>query len=786
MPTLLSLEINQVVHFQHAKLDVTQRPMTVISGHNKDSLISGDTSNGAGKSLFWSAFPNLIYDATPLSTSRMKAQSRKEMLADKESHIIAIIKSDWGKVYTVEQRASSITIFEDGVDMEIRLAKDQRLMLQKIFPITEEEFYSYIYLQSQRNLRFQIDKPSERLHHITDLFNLNVYDRLKSYFTKKLGEIKQVQVEHDVVSAALVRSNQMLERLNWTRDDKDELDRATAHVDKARSKMRTLQAEVERLKIAQSDAQRYAKAEKSLSAIKSKMSDKDIQTYMEGLQDKERYEKQMASYQSQYDALNGQLEALGKCVDRTDALKEISDRQDVLEEELQELVSQRKEYRAAEEKRELYAEKIRSIKVRKELRELSEKELQKELRHHDTVLEFEKILRDCEDGECPTCMQTVDVKKYQKQINASKKAMEGVTQALERKAYQRQLKELEVKSFPQELYDKKKARYKLLTDKEELYEEQNNNFQRQRMLRDMIGLLEKPKKTYVEHKYTREQLKRYYDQNADIRKYKNILSSITVLQGVEEALLEASAALRKMEVRYGKAQKVIITNSARYGEYRALRREQKKQEQALTALQPIIEQRDLTKSLEKAYSSKGLKVNAANLILTQIEGNLNRYSNLIFAEPFKFTLRAKSDGVHCIVDRGAKSKPSDISRLSGAESDCFRLLWMWVMLVMAEPSKRTNFVVLDEPDAHMDTSTRNLFIERYLPMLRTLVPNVYLITPKSKDDFTDCAYLTVVKHKGISKLIEDSSDEGVRLRLQPTRSDTDAAGKGTRTKKKKR
>src|SRR5690606_17515695 len=126
--------------------------------------------------------------STPLGVGK----KRKDML-DKDSSITIPIKANDGRVYTITQTPSSFKILRDGKDLEVRTVPLQKKKLEEIFPITEDEFYSYVYLQSQRPLAFQIDKPAARLQYLTSMFNLDVYDQLKKYFTKKLGEIKNKQ-----------------------------------------------------------------------------------------------------------------------------------------------------------------------------------------------------------------------------------------------------------------------------------------------------------------------------------------------------------------------------------------------------------------------------------------------------------------------------------------------------------------------------------------------------------------------------------------------------------------
>src|SRR5699024_6093530 len=118
------------------------------------------------------------------------------------------------------------------------------------------------YLQSQRPLAFQIDKPAARLHYITSVFRLDVYDRLKKYFTKKLGEIKNKQVEFDVINNQLLKVNGLLERLDWNEERAEELAGAQHVIQSLGDKAKKLQTQIERLKAALSVSDRYTELKK--------------------------------------------------------------------------------------------------------------------------------------------------------------------------------------------------------------------------------------------------------------------------------------------------------------------------------------------------------------------------------------------------------------------------------------------------------------------------------------------------------------------------------------------
>ena len=65
-----------------------------------------------------------------------------------------------------------------------------------------------------------------------------------------------------------------------------------------------------------------------------------------------------------------------------------------------------------------------------------------------------------------------------------------------------------------------------------------------------------------------------------------------------------------------------------------------------------------------------------------------------------------------------------------------------------------NMVLLDEPTAHMDGVSRQIFVERYLPALMEVVPHIYVITPH--DEYINGSSEWIVcKQRGVSKLITD-------------------------------
>jgi chromosome segregation ATPase len=177
----------------------------------------------------------------------------------------------------------------------------------------------------------------------------------------------------------------------------------------------------------------------------------------------------------------------------------------------------------------------------------------------------------------------------------------------------------------------------------------------------------------------------------------------------------------------------------------------------------------LISSLVSAYGSKGLKNLAFTQIAVSIQHYLNFFSDLLFAEQMSFSVTSTTTGISVIVTR-PNGKQSDVRLLSGSESNCFSLIYLLTVLAMIPASRRTNFVVLDEMDSHMDDACRDRFYTKYVPILKTVVPNVFVITPKSIDTMSSSnmsvfdKVITIVKKGGVSNVKIDAlggSDENI-------------------------
>lgn len=760
--------LKNVVYIKEAQVDYQDNcGLVIVSGLNLDSKISKKQNNGAGKSLLFSIIPNIAYESTPLAAAK---RSRKDIMG-KGSVASFEIKGNDGHVYRIEQTPSKYVIYRDGEDLQARTLAIQREWIQKIFPISEDEFYSYVYLQSQRNLEFQVGTPRSRLAYITNVWRLDQYDVLRKYFEKRLSDVKAAQTEFDVLSNQLLGINKSLEKLNWSAEKQSQLDEASGIVKSLSDTVKSLQTKAAKLRAQKEQVDFYRKTKALLAKAKAKVkySKAELKEQAQLLQQLEEYERDFAQYEKLTKRWTAKLKEIGDCefgpVEAA-RLKSRRKKFDSLTEQLSEMKA------AAKRHAELIAElselpeveapqlSLFTKQARKAGRDAREM-LDEELGILNSTLSLESLVHDHKDGECPTCQQKININKLQKSIKAAKRRKDEVRcmiKALKVNSERVRIEnDLKTVGFDDSAYAELKSSAKSVFELVERLEGQEANARRRKEYQDELNSIKKPKPPKAKPSLTEQEIEEQAEFISEIKRLQERLSEFDEepsAEGIDEKLVQLEKKLKRTEREYSEAFSVTVKLGNIRSEVKLLQKQAKELGSQLNRIKPLIEKRDMLKTLALAYSNKGLKLLAVNEILLQLEQNLNRFANFIFAEPFKFEVFSKDDGVHVNVDRG-HNKVSDVRQLSGAESDSFRLLYMLSSLVMAEDSRRTNFVVLDEPDSHMDDATRNLFIERYIPFLRTLVPHVFLITPNSKHLYSNCDHLTVVKKNGISKVVKN-------------------------------
>lgn len=744
-----SFDLQNVVHFEKAKVKLIPG-LTVVLGHNRDSRISNAQNNGSGKSSLFGAIPSALGIKAPLSTSR--ATSKKSALASKDSQINLNFRN-----HQIRQTPSRWEIRQDGEDLKVRGQKLQLEKIKSIFPLSENDFYSYVYVQSQRDCLFQVAKPDARLNFITQMFDLDNYDRLRKWFAKKIGEIKESEIRYSEIESNYLNLMQREQELAWSEANDEEYEALTKRVRKSRKKLQRVMQEIGETSAMLDGAERSAKARKRYKELSASIEDPEgaivyAKRELELNQKYARYKREKKAYDETHARVTAKLEELGE----TRPLKKLRKLHDQLSKEIEALKKEERESNERTSKRQALVTKIKSAKKTRATypeKLIPLKKLKNEMAICKTAISLKKLLH-CDDGECPTCHQAIDVKSLKKNIEKaearSKVLIEhelghNIQNVLDK--YQEELKSVP-KVEVEELFYHSQIQDKTAQLKE--IENEGKRANSRKIYEGELAALKAPKKQ-AKPEISEAEAEQLLQDAREMTKLKDMIGKQTDNPKTLRAKLETLEAEKKQ------TEKRFVAVNDRWTELKMMRteldvlvRERESAYKQLEELQPIIERKNLIKSMEKAYGKKGLKLLAANSILGLVERGLNEHANLIFAEPFRFKVYADDKGVHCIVKR-PDGKTSDVTELSGAESDCFRLLFMLATRALMPASKRPNFVVLDEPDSHMDDATRDLFLNTFLPYLQTVVPCVNVITPFSTRYNAD-RIIKVVKHKGIATL----------------------------------
>lgn len=764
MYTIKSLSLRNVSPFKDVDVDLTKNDgLVIITGSNRDSKVSKQQNNGSGKSMLLNTIANCRYGASPTSESK---NSKKDMLMRNDSAIVLRFLNSKGDKIAVRQTAKAWDIKINGEDQQVHRVQNQLLKLQELMPITEQEFYSYTYISSlqTQELHFQNAKPAARLNFITSIFRLDDYDKMKKYFTKQLGLIKEEQIRFDVLQSKYVGLNANLARLQFSEDTVKSHAKISDRIRELQLELDSINPKHSKLLVRRTELAAKQRISDKLHEIAMTLQISDKANLTKLIKQGEAYIRYVDN-RSHVEKQRGRLEA------RLGSIPAVKKTKDEILEQITSL-----EHALSEGQR-ARANELTLSKTRKRLESTiadlesqydgniskhtaPNKDIDQELAICKTTLELRELL-ECGSASCPTCKQDVNLKKIKKSVDvAASRIKELRTLKSNHKLYEqitqlrKELRACKGTGSSVEQYDTSLSK---IQERLKKAQKSLQYLKEIKQIKKELSDLEEP--SAVERPPHKPD---YYRQQLDLIRTRDSLIDQLGSDGSEDydALFsKADTRLKALDAERNAVQKKLTKLLSRkavldteIGEHRVLTMQIKEIEREMDEVKPVLAKRDVFKALEKAWGAKGMKVDVANTIVSTLESNLNKYSNLLFPEPFKFKAYANDKGVFCEVDRGNKTLPTDVRLMSGAESDAFKLLFLLSLLLMIDGERRTNLVILDEPDSHMDDVFRSLFISRFIPFLREIVPHTFVVTPKDYDQFEDAEVWRVVKEKGVSYL----------------------------------
>lgn len=794
---LTRIRLNNIVSFKDAEIDIANNNgFVVVQGINRDSNIANNT-NGAGKSLLFGTLPVALYEADPLALVK---RNKKDIHQKKGSLVEIEFKSLAGQDIRYVQHGSKYQFFIDGEDQKTQTQDIARSRLAEHWPLREEEFYTTCYINSQRMCDFQKSKPSQRLDFITHLFGLHVYDKLRAHFAKKKAEIKDREIEFQTLAVQVESVERDLSKVKWNKASNQKLKEARADLEETSKELEALyqdrkDIEIQRdlLESFESCLSKYFSSIEELVAHETDLDlfVKRLNQQLDYLDDKDAYQQDLKKYKSKkrdltskQKSLQREIRALGKIpVKKLQALIEQH------EDKLEQLKERSRKY-----DQQMEDEKDRIEQIDALIGEINEigydsiaaVDMEIDVAEDLAMAKALVSLAENLDGHstCPTCNQKVNIKNIEKQ---ARRAKSRIAELQDLKTAQKCVAEYQ--SLEKEAIDIKALERKvkkMLSSVAKVKSALDNYLDLQDALKDLSRVEEslkdlaapkKPRGRVYYKSIPDNELEDYIDYcKIAVRLETQIHQQLTSIgskklarlftQGEEKDLREMVSDLLKKakleEHRCSKKRKHLQSKSNGLNEtvvrletaksnWKLLQEQKMELDSKMEEAKPILAEKKLVDALFSAYGNTNLKLYGATKILKLLEANLNQYSHLVFPETMHFKLDAGSTGIDAIAIR-KDGTPSDISKLSGAETNCFRLLLAISLLPLLPAERRTNFMILDEPDSACSDAVREHLAKEFIPKLRALVPHVFWITPKDKDVFKEAETWLIEKEQGTSSI----------------------------------
>lgn len=774
MIKVLGLDLKGVGTFNEASVDFNEG-LLYIRGMNKDSDPAAPTSNGAGKTLLMSAFPNVAYFAHPMA---LRKKDRKDLLRKGSSIVLPISRHEAD--YEIHQTSGKYQIFKDGVDEKVRTVALAEKYIRDIFPICEDDYYSRIYITTQQPYAIQYASDADRLQKFVNIFNLDQHEQVKLHFAAQLRTIKDSESRVKILGEQVERTRRKIKEIE-TSVTKEEYEEARESMETMQASCDAMREKRQALNVKLVTLNKLLLVEQELDKLRAEYSfKKPPEAMLEELKSIRKAVRLWADYDSASARTKKQVKQL------TQQFAQYTKPTATVEGLEVQLVKTKAALRAATkiadaladakaDYEEFTSEFDRLYKqVPKGWRPLTD-EQKADYKTAQLTIRLKKLAHsDCSDGKCPTCLNPVDTKTVRLLV---KKAEAKILECEEGEAIAEIMERLNVlkdsianTGFMQIDLDAAEADcIKYRKESKKLDVDIANAEKYYRLSKELKTLertqiaepnVERPELTEDELEDGMEMCNTILRQISAKAQLVDSSVNLRTASDVETAIEAANVKLStydkwetKLQIKLANLSDIISGYETYLSHKTILRVELRTQLKEIEAIKPLLKDKMLVETLVKAYGSKGLRCIAAETICSLYEQRLNEYATLTFAEPLIFKVTAYEGGISIMAT--GKGEEYDIRKLSGAESNSFRLASSAALETLTPSSRKCNLKIFDEPTEHMCPVSRQLIRERFIPLIRELTPTVVIITNNEEDVDQDSAQWTVVKENGVSIVVKD-------------------------------
>lgn len=728
MNQYLSIHLKDCWPYKEVDLEIP-RGVSVFYGLNRTHAKS-QNANAAGKSFLWSQVGEIQFGVPNLGERSDSVKSGYRALR---------VKTFRGETVRLQRTDGKFEVINEKTGKSIARTKPLiKQWMAKNLPITQDEFETYVYLDSRVGHRLVMGSATERKNFMVSFFKLDEIDREKKLVLSALREIKTHKTSYNEVR----REYDNLKAELSTKRKRDELKEL---VDTVRTKL-------EKLKIKQEKTEQHRRRAVFLEASEEQR--KELKRALKGATLTED------SFDSIYtiakDSVSEAADLVDKAKDWEAHRARVSSYKEAIAEidaDLLPLLDDPKlkdrhfKYLDAEEQIKSLKRKLSSridSKPKKVLRPVGFDDLNEIIDQRRQLQHQLEHAKKFGKGKCPTCGQevkTTNPDELQSKIRKLKKkedeihAYSAYTVAIE--AYRKQeaeFSEMRTALSEAERVAKKFKQYSAAYTLSRNLPDKPSKFNGERI--DIA----KAKEKYQAAQY-RFQCLKFLKPNLDM-----------LIDGSDEAPVDYGPKIQELNDQLNelKVELEVVTT---------YRKRLKAVKSRLSELKTLMEDEDALQLLYEAYGDKAMKKMAIEAISSHLMAQVNKYARLVFPESYRFEMKWNTR-LDLIVHRkyGKRTISSDVRKLSGAEYKLFSIVLVMALLAFVPKSKRASVLILDEPSANMHNETRQAFVE-FLDVMTRIIPSVVIITPKSEEIYKGATEFTVVKHDGWSQLVKGRPDQ---------------------------
>jgi DNA repair exonuclease SbcCD ATPase subunit len=695
-------------------------------------------ANGAGKSFAFSSLGEILYEEpiVGLKEDTVKEGERGITLKIKDRKVEVIRKN------------TKLDIIVDGKPKAFRRKPDAQAWLRKHLPMSHHEFNTYGYLDSRVPHPLVMGSSSERKKFFTEAFGLHKIDVERRIFEAELSALKRTRAAYKELRAvfdaerekALPKEKRLAleEKVRAYEEELDDLNRKNMRLQtigqllafetSAAKKIEAFNRVVPDLA---EFTQVYKDARLNLKEDKEKLA--DARAWQDYQRDSRKYDKAVASLS----------EGAAKLVARLGVKKALKICRKAAE-VLDELREKRQRFRDLEENRVQKPEAPAEDRPSE-----SKKELRARLESVEHRLEHAERFGS---GKCDSCGQDVKIKDP-KVLRKKLKALQADLDLHE---------QWDDYEDAYESYKKWSTEFKAIgVDMPEVSRDIEFAKDQKAWGKEIRDLPEEPEpftgkklevevcERMVEEDRQRIELLEFMEPN---------LETIKSLRELTDKQRAASSKGPMLQARINEIHERVSKIKARLEVNQMVTSSLKKHRDRLLEMKAELAEEESLRLLVEAYSDKNMKRMAVKAVSTRLMKEVNRIAKVIFPEDFEFGFSWESSKISLTVTRKyregrkIKTKTTDVRKLSGAESKLYTFILVFAHLKFVPQHKRSNVLILDEPDAAFSAETTEAF-KKLLPILGRVIPSIVVITPRTAERYHGATEYTVVKEKGESRMV---------------------------------